>query len=84
MLSNVDFASYVDGNRLYVVKDYIKEVIESLEHATVELFQWFSNKQMEDNLDICHLITSKNKVIVVNLENCLIKIANAESYSISK
>ena len=39
MLSNIDFASYVDENTPYVAKDDIKEAIESLGHANVELFQ---------------------------------------------
>ena len=59
MLSNIDFASYADGNTSYVVKDDIKEDMKSLESATVELVQWFSNNQMKANPDKCHLITRK-------------------------
>ena len=73
MLSNMDFASYTDDYTPYVVKDDIKEAIESLEHATVELFKCFSNNQMKANTDKCHLIKTKSEDIVVNLENKPIK-----------
>ena len=73
MLSNIDFASYADDNTPYVIKDDIKEAIESLEHATVEFFQWFSNNQMKANPDKCNLRTSKSEDILVNAENNSIK-----------
>ena len=73
MLSNIDFASYADGNTPYVVKDDIKEGMESSEHATFELVQWFSINQMNANPYKCHLITSKNGDILVNVENNPIK-----------
>ena len=47
MLSNIDFGTYADDNTPYVVKDDIKETIESLQHAIVELFEWFLNNQMK-------------------------------------
>ena len=64
MLSNVDFASYADGNTPYVVKDDIKDATESLEHATVELFSMISsNNQMKANPDKC-----QSEKVVVNGE----------------
>ena len=73
MLSNIDFASYADDNTPYIIKDDIKEAIESLEHATVEFFQWFSNNQMKTNPDKCNLRTRKSEDILVNAENNSIK-----------
>ena len=73
MLSNIDFASYADDNTPYIIKDDIKEAIESLEHATVEFFQWFSNNQMKANPDKCNLRTRKSEDILVNAENNSIK-----------
>ena len=45
----------------------------ALEHATVELFHWFSNNLMQANPDKCHLTTSKIEDIVVDVENNPIK-----------
>ena len=47
MLSNIDFGSHTDDNTSYVVKDYKKEIIETMQNATNELFQWFLNNQMK-------------------------------------
>ena len=69
MLSNIDFASCANDNTPDVVKDDIKEAIESLKHVIVESFQWFSNSQMKSDRDKCHLITSKSHGIVINVEN---------------
>ena len=42
MLINVDFASCADDNTPYIGKDAVKDAIEPLEHATVELIQFKS------------------------------------------
>ena len=47
MLSNIDFGSHTDDNTSYVIKDYKKEIIETMQNATNELFQWFLNNQMK-------------------------------------
>ena len=47
MLSNIDFGSHTDDNTSYVVKGYKKEIIETMQNATNELFQWFLNNQMK-------------------------------------
>ena len=60
------------------VKDYIKEAIELLEHAAVELFQWFSNNQVKASPDKCHLITIKINDIAFNVEKNPIKSSKCE------
>ena len=69
VLNDVEFASYVDDNIPYVVKNNIKSVIKSLENANVELFAWFSDNQMKANPDKCHSITSESTDLVINVEN---------------
>ena len=49
MLSKMDFASYTDDYTSYIVKGDVKEAIESLEHAIVGFFKWFSNNEMKVN-----------------------------------
>lgn len=55
-----------DNNKPDIVKDDIKEDIESLEHATIVLFQWFYNNQIKTNPDKCHFITSKGEGMVAS------------------
>ena len=42
MLSDVHFANWADDHTLYIGKDAVKDAIEPLEHATVELIQFKS------------------------------------------
>ena len=45
----MDFASYTDDYTSHIVKGDVKEAIESLEHAIVGFFKWFSNNEMKVN-----------------------------------
>ena len=47
MLSTIDFGGHTNDNTSYVIKDYKKEIIESSQNATTELFQQFLNNQMK-------------------------------------
>ena len=69
ILSDVVFAIYADNNTPYFVKNDIRSVIKSLENASVELFEWFSDNHMKGNPDKCHFITSERKDLVINVEN---------------
>ena len=42
-LRSIEFASYADDNTLYVIGRNAKEAIESLELASNDLMEWFSN-----------------------------------------
>ena len=42
----------------HVTGDSIKDVFNSLENDSVELFQWFVNNQMKANKNKCHLLIS--------------------------
>ena len=63
MTSDTDFASYVDDSTRYASADTIHEVIKGLIPATVKLFKWFADNQMNSNQDKYHLIVSKNENI---------------------
>ena len=69
VLSDVEFTSYADDNTHYVVKNNVRSVIKSLKNTSVELFEWFSDNQMNANPDKCHFITSERKDLVINVEN---------------
>ena len=67
MMSDTDFASYADDNTPYVSADTIDEVIKRLETASVKLFKWFADNQMNTNQDKCHLIVDTNENIPMHI-----------------
>ena len=52
---------------------YIDEVIQSLEHDSMMLFQWFSDNQMKANISKCHLLVNKNDEVTIRTEDTKIK-----------
>ena len=46
IMSKTDFTSFADDNTPYRTTNNIK-VIQSLQHDSMILFKWFSNKQMK-------------------------------------
>ena len=49
IMSDTELSSYAANNTPYVSADTINEVIKRLETASVKLFKWFANNQMEAN-----------------------------------
>ena len=78
MMSDSDFASYVDNNTPYVSVDTIDEVIKRLETASVKLLKWFADDQMKVNQDKSHLIVSKNENMSMHIGHFQIKNTNCE------
>ena len=48
IMNKTDFASYADDNTPYRTANTIDEVIQSLQHESMMLFQWFSDNQMKE------------------------------------
>ena len=57
IMNETDFAIYANDNTPYRTANTIDEVIQSLEHDSMMLFEWFSDNQMKANICQCHLIT---------------------------
>ena len=72
-MNKVDFASHADGNTPYVIGNGVKEAINSLKEASVELFYWFANNQMKANPDKCYLFTSSSDKVTIFVDNYNIK-----------
>ena len=67
MMSETDFASYVDDNRPYISADTIDEVIKRVETASVKLFKWLAGNQVKANQDKSQLIVTKNvSIFLIN------------------
>ena len=63
-LSQIDFASYADGNTPYVEVNNVDDVITTiLENNPIQLFKSFSDKQMNEGQQIRHLISNDEKVL---------------------
>ena len=73
IMNKVDFASYADDNTPYVIGNGVKEAINSLKEASVELFYWFANHQMKTNPDKCYLFTSSSDKVSIFVDNYNIK-----------
>ena len=77
-MSDIDFASYADGNIPYLSADNIKDVIKKLDIDSIKLFNWFSKNQMKVNKDKCHLILSNNEHESIKLDDTEIENSNRE------
>ena len=76
-VNEIDFSSYADDNTPFVSGDRIEDVLDSLENASLKLFDWFSNNQMKANRDKCHLLTSSTDSIAIKIKDN--EILNSES-----
>ena len=55
---DIDFAGYADDNTLYTCPSNIEKVLENLQGALEQLFQWFPLNHLVGNAGKCHLLTS--------------------------
>ena len=78
IIQNTDFASYADDNTIYNASGNIEEVILSLQESSKKLFKWFSDNQMKNNGDKCHLIVSTNDTAEIQIGEYLIKSSTNE------
>ena len=77
IVSDIDFASYagdntpfVSGdNTPFVSGDRLDDVLDSLENASLKLFDWFSNNQIRENSDKHHLLTSVTASKAINIKD---------------
>ena len=77
-MMDIDFASYADGNTLYVSSDSIEDVTRILENDSFNLFRWFSDNMMKENKDKCHFIVSSNEHVSMELDNIEIEKSNCK------
>ena len=77
IVNEIDFASYADDNTPFVSGDSLQDVLDSLENASLKLFDWFSSNQMKANPDNCHLFTSATASITIEIKGN--EILNSES-----
>ena len=55
---DIDFAGYAEDNTPYTCPSNIEKVLENLQGALEQLFQWFPLNHLAANAGKCHLLTS--------------------------
>ena len=55
-LENTKIANYADDNTPYAIEQSLEQLIETLEHDTSILINWFEINEMKSNNDKCHLL----------------------------
>ena len=55
---DIDFAGYADDNTPYTCSSNIEKVLENLQGALEQLYQWFPPNHLVANAGKCHLLTS--------------------------
>ena len=73
---NLDFAGYADNNTPYTCSSNIQQVLENLQGALEQLFQWFSPNHFVVNAGKCHLLSSfkiTNNIAISNTISVAVK-----------
>ena len=69
MPKNIDFAGYADHNTPHAYSSNIEEVLEKLQGAFEQLFQWFSPNHLVENAGKCPLLTSSKIINNITISN---------------
>ena len=70
VVKEVNCASYADDNTICQSGRYVDDVINDLQLSAEKLFHWFSDNQMKENTDKCHLIMSTNNIPELKTSTC--------------
>ena len=83
ILNDFGIASYTDVNTPYVIIDDVNGVIESLEKASKDLFEWLEHTFSKSNADKCQLwqmanVVSSSGTVSLRVSKYDIKISECE------
>ena len=76
ILNSYYIASYADDTTTYGGNSQICYLM--VEKASVAIYQWFSDNQMQDNADKCHILISFEEKVRVNIGTTQIENNNSE------
>ena len=71
--NNIDIANFSDDNMPYLSAKDVKDVIESLEPASVSLFRWSENSLLKGDAGKCHFLVSTSQEVSLNVNTSKIK-----------
>ena len=75
---DVNDTNYADDNTIYKEYEKIDDLITSLRDAAEKLFKWFSDNQMKENTDKCHLLLSKDESSEIHIGDSIIESSTCE------
>ena len=84
VVEDVNSASYADDNTIYQSGKNADNVINDLQLSAEKLFRWFSDNQMKENTDKCHLITSTSNTPELKVGDSLVKTSTCEKLLLVK
>ena len=61
IVDDIDIPNYADHSIIYKEHENVDDLITSLQNAAAKLFKWFSDNQMKESTDKCHLLLSKDE-----------------------
>ena len=64
---SIDFTGYADDSTPYTCSSNIEEVLENLQGALEQLFEWFSANHLVANAGKCHLLSCSKITIFLSL-----------------
>ena len=64
---SIDFAGYADDSNPYTCSSNIEEVLENLQGALEQLFEWFSANHLVANAGKCHLLSCSKITMFLSL-----------------
>lgn len=73
IVTESEFASYEEDNPKYKSHETAGLLISLLQNIAKKLFKWFSNSQMNDSTDKCHLLISSHEKYKIQIEDPIIK-----------
>ena len=71
--NETEFPSYADDITPYRTANTVHEVIQSLEHDSLMLFQWFSYNQIRANISKYHALMNKKNEVTIRIGDTEIK-----------
>ena len=78
IVDDVDIANYSGDNTIYKEHGNIDDLITSLQDAAAKLFKWFSDNQMQGNIDKCHLLLSKDESSEIRIGDSITESSTCE------
>ena len=78
LVNTTYFASCADDNTSYVIKNAITEVLHELETVLKKLSIWFTENEMKDNVEKCHLLPSSVEDHAIEINEFTVKNSHCE------
>ena len=79
-MNKANSGSHEYDNTPYRTANIIDEVIQSLEHASMMLFKWFSDNQKKANISKYYLLVNKKDEVTVRIRDTEIKNSDYEKW----